>query len=112
MHKLFFLLFGVLNFYYALAQTEESITLKIVSLQQEPLSNATVEVLGKDSSLLKIGVSDTFGVAQFNNLALQEYLIRVTLIGYKTSVIAYRSPNQNTFNQIVLEPENNTLQNI
>ncbi|MEP6595460.1 MAG: outer membrane beta-barrel protein [Ginsengibacter sp.] len=112
MRKLLFFLLGLLCSYYAPAQKEGTILLKIANLQQRPLSDATVEVLSKDSSLVKIGVSDSFGAVQFNNLTLEKYIIRVSLVGHIPSVILFESPNQNIFRQIILVPIKNMLQNI
>ena len=72
--------------YIANAQANNNtgvVTAIIKSNQNIPLENATVELLkSKDSSLVKLAVSDNKGDAEFLHIAFGTYIIKVTMINY------------------------------
>lgn len=71
-------------------QDRGKITVVIVNAQQAALENATVELLkSKDSTLVKAGVTDAIGVAEFEQAPWNTYLVRVTMVNYVT---AYSAP--------------------
>ncbi|MBS4063954.1 MAG: TonB-dependent receptor [Chitinophagaceae bacterium] len=67
------------------AQTTQrgKIAVKIMNAQQQPLENATAELLrSKDSGLVKTAISDKTGFAEFENIPLGNYIIRVSSTNY------------------------------
>jgi hypothetical protein len=112
MHKLLLLALSLLNLYHAAAQDKEILSLRFVNAQKKPLPNVTAEVLNKDSFLLKIGVSDSFGIIQFNNLASEAYILRISSAGYNTSIIQLDKLSASKVHQIVLNSADKVLQNI
>jgi iron complex outermembrane receptor protein len=53
--------------------------------QSIPVENATVELLKtKDSALVKAAITDKAGVAEFENLGFDSYIIRVSAVGLDT----------------------------
>ncbi|HLG40324.1 MAG TPA: outer membrane beta-barrel protein, partial [Chitinophagaceae bacterium] len=62
-----------------------SVKVSVVSDQQAPLENATVEVVKKkDSSLVKAGITDKTGLAEIDNIRFGDYLLRVSMINCAT----------------------------
>ena len=70
----------------AAAQTERGkISVPVTSTQQQPVENATVELLkSKDSSLVKVAISDKAGLAEFDNIRFGSYLIKVSVLNFAT----------------------------
>ena len=112
MHKIFIFVAGLLTFYCSFAQQHNSVFLKIANTGQQPLVNANVEVLAPDSSLVKIGVSDSSGTVQFANLPYAEYILRVSSVGYTTLVMSIVPSTLTNPRRIFLQPAIHTLQNI
>lgn len=57
----------------------------VVNEQQAAIENATVELLrSKDSSIVKLSLSDKTGVAEFENIKFGDYLLRITVVNYAT----------------------------
>ncbi|OSZ81272.1 hypothetical protein CAP36_08565 [Chitinophagaceae bacterium IBVUCB2] len=57
----------------------------VVNEQQAAIENATVELLrSKDSSIVKLSLSDKTGVAEFENIKFGYYLLRITVVNYAT----------------------------
>ena len=55
----------------------------VVNDQQGALENATVELLkAKDSSIAKVALTDKTGLAEFENIKLGDYLLRVTVVNF------------------------------
>ncbi len=72
--------------------TKGSVTLRIVNSRQAGLENATVELLkGKDSSLVKVAITDREGNALFENIPFGSYLAKITIVNFTTQ---YTSPIQ------------------
>jgi iron complex outermembrane receptor protein len=90
--------------------------LKIASQDEKPLSQTTVELMKKkDSSLVKMEMTDTSGALRFSNIPAGEYFVRVTRIGY----INYSTPSFSLEEHqvyvhpiIVLVPSNTTMAGI
>jgi hypothetical protein len=77
------LFFLSLLYFTTSAQEKSAYQLKIVNERQQPLANATVELLRfKDSALVKIQMSDSAGTVLFSDLEPGSYFGRVTLIGF------------------------------
>lgn len=69
-----------------------SVTIRIVNAQQATLENATVELLkGKDSSLVKVAITDKEGNALFENIPIGTYLAKISIVNFITH---YTSPIQ------------------
>src|SRR6478735_1391976 len=67
------------------AQQKGKVTLTIFNGQQLPVENATVELLrSKDSGVIKIALTDKAGLAEFENIGFNSYIIRATVVGLKT----------------------------
>jgi iron complex outermembrane recepter protein len=70
----------------ALAQQKGKASITVLNEQKLPVENATVELLGgKDSALLKTALTDKNGNADFENISLKSYIIRVSSFGMNTS---------------------------
>lgn len=67
------------------SQNTDFFTVKAVGTQQKPLFRATVELLKPDSSLVKVAVTDSFGLARFENLPELNLLVKITMTGYATN---------------------------
>jgi hypothetical protein len=86
------------------------IKVNIVNEQQALVENATVELLrGKDSVLVKAGISDRTGVAELENIRFGDYLVKVSMINYGTY---YSAPftlsaeqTESILPKIVLQPK-------
>jgi hypothetical protein len=84
MHSNFFVcLISLLASVICFAQDEGIIQLKVVDSLQQPIANATVALkLKKDSSVIKVQLTDTTGNASFTDLAAGDYFFRVTHLGF------------------------------
>jgi outer membrane receptor protein involved in Fe transport len=70
----------------AMAQQKGKLSLSVFNEQKSPLENATVELLrSKDSGLVKTAITDKAGLAEFENINFNSYLIRVSSVGMKTA---------------------------
>jgi len=71
----------------AIAQTERGkISCKILDEQQKPIEGATAELLRvKDSSLVKVALSNRSGSAEFENIRFGSYFIRVSYVNHQRS---------------------------
>jgi len=100
------------------AQTSRGkISVTIVSEQQTPLENATVELRKeKDSSLAKIAISDKNGIADFENILFGKYLLKVSLAGLAAqySSLFELSADQPlvTVSKISLQPDTKQLSSV
>ena len=57
----------------------------ILNNQQSPVENATVELRkAKDSSLVKVAITDKSGLAEFENIRFDNYFIKTSLVNYST----------------------------
>ncbi|MES1214713.1 MAG: TonB-dependent receptor [Bacteroidota bacterium] len=100
------------------AQTARGkISVTILNEQKAPLENATVELLRvKDSSLVKIAISDKNGMADFENILFGNYLLKASLSGrvkqYSSSFILSADQPQVAVPVISLEPDTMQLNNV
>ena len=114
---LFFLIFTLST--VLLAQPAQpgidKLLVPVVNDKQLPVADATVELLrSKDSVLIKAAITDTSGLASFQQVAAGVYLLRVSSVNYGTH---YSSPVQVLADEsnerlaaIVLYPANTHLQ--
>lgn len=105
----FFLLLLVAGTSQAQTEVKGRIRLKIVNREQQPLENATAELLrSKDSSLVKTALSDKTGIVEFENLQPGSYIIRTTLINHQSAfsawIIITADEPQPSVPAVVLEP--------
>ena len=103
----------------ATAQTTErgKISGKILDEQQKTIEGATAELLRlKDSSLVKVAVSNKSGIIEFENIQFGSYLIRITYVNHERSFspIIDLSTNQSTITiaDISLKPAAKELQDV
>ena len=62
------------------------ITGKILDEQQKPIDGATAELLrGKDSSLIKVAISNKSGVIEFENIRFGSYFVKATSVNRERS---------------------------
>lgn len=65
------------------------ITANIINEKNNPVENATVELLkSKDSSLVKIAITDKNGLADFENIRPGTYLLKISFVNYATQFTA------------------------
>lgn len=61
------------------------ISFTVINEQGSPVENATAELLkAKDSALVKVAITGKNGVADFESIALGEYLIKLSSVGFAT----------------------------
>ena len=66
-----------------------SLSITIKNEAQTAIENATVELIkNNDSSLVKIAITNSKGLADFDNVVFGEYRIRVSLVNYETKYSA------------------------
>ena len=118
MRRLFLFIPVLLLFVFAEAQNTQKgkLTLAVVSDQQQPLENATVEVLRKkDSILVKAGITDQAGIAEIENIKLGDYLLKISMVNY-TSTYSYFSLTAQqadiTLPKITLQPKTTQLDGV
>ena len=64
-----------------------TITLSVQNDQQNPLENVTVQLLkAKDSSLVKVAITDKNGSASFENIAYGSYLAKISMVNFSTKL--------------------------
>lgn len=87
MRKIVWLCLALLTAEFVMAQQDRGkITVVIVNDRQAAMENATVELLkAKDSSLVKAAVTDAAGVAEFEQIPWNNYLLRVTMVNHITT---------------------------
>ena len=96
------------------AQTDAGkITGTVIIEHQKALESATITLLkGKDSAVVKMGVSDQAGIFEFDNISFGKYLVMVSAVGYQTIYVpAHLSTNQYevTLKNIKLLPLSKTM---
>ena len=92
---------GLLEMVSAQVKKNGKISLMVTNLQNNPMENASVELLkSKDSSLLKTAFTDKTGMAVLEKLPAGTFIIKVTMISYAPQ---YSAP-------VTLNPEKNEIQ--
>lgn len=87
MRRIVLLLVSVFIVVTGMAQQPQrgKVSVVITNDQQTGLENATVELLkSKDSSLVKVAITNRNGVAEFENIKLGTYLVKATTVNYQT----------------------------
>jgi len=107
-----FLVLGILA--GLIAQAQGKIKATVVNDQQVAVENATVELLKiKDSSIVKLALTDKTGLAEFENIKNGDYLLRITVVNYATyfsSAISLSvSQPEITVPKIILQPKSTSL---
>ena len=102
-----------------IAQTVErgSMIGKIIDEQQKPIEGVTAELLrAKDTSLVKVAISNKFGIIEFEQILFGSYFIRITSVTHEKffSPVKDLSANNNaiTINDIILKPAAKELQTV
>jgi iron complex outermembrane receptor protein len=82
MRKTIWIFIALFAISIANAQAQKGkITVSIINDKQSPIENATVELVkSKDSSLVKISLSDKAGLAEFDNISFGSYLVRSRVV--------------------------------
>ncbi len=87
--KLLIFIVSILVAFKSTAQSlnKGNFSVAIKSESQSPIVNATVELLeSKDSFLVKVAISNNNGIADFENIAFGNYLIKTTSVNYITNI--------------------------
>ncbi len=106
----FFLL--LLSGLFSLAQ-DNRIGIKVINEKLQSVHAATVELLSiKDSSLLKVQLTDSNGLAVFTGLSADAYLWRISHIGFQSFLGELTTNTSKENNTIVLHSSNGQLANI
>ena len=105
--------------YIVSAQTTErgKISGKVTDEQQKPIEGATAELLRtKDSSLVKVAISNKSGLIEFENIRFGSYFIKTTYINHErsfSSIIDLSATNSAvTVNDIILKHAAKELQTV
>jgi iron complex outermembrane recepter protein len=114
MQKLVLSVFSLLITCICFAQNDAGITIKVLSDEGAPVQGATVELLKKDSSVVKIQLSDSTGTTSFEKLAANDYLIRITRVGFTPyfSRNPYKATAAPKTGIVNLETGNSNLSNV
>jgi len=79
------ILFTVISLFAAAQESSRGKITASVRNNQQPAENATVELRNaKDSSLVKLAITDKAGTADFENIRFGTYIIKVTMINFAT----------------------------
>jgi iron complex outermembrane receptor protein len=87
----------------------------VVTNKQVPIPHATVQLLRvKDSSLIGTRITDTSGMAIFENMPDGEYLCRASMVNHITqyTTVQVQRHQHGQLPAIVLQPANNTLKEV
>lgn len=95
----------------AVAQTKASLTIAVVNSNQRPVSHATVELLEKDSSLVKVALSDSTGTVHFAHIRATPYLLLVHSVGYAASLQLIDASQKQSFS-VQLVAQNSMLSDV
>ena len=105
--------------YMVSAQTTErgKISGKVTDEQQKPIEGATAELLRtKDSSLVKVAISNKSGLIEFENIRFGSYFIKTTYVNHErsfSSIIDLSATNSAvTVNDIILKHAAKELQTV
>ena len=105
--------------YMVSAQTTErgKISGKVTDEQQKPIEGATAELLRtKDSSLVKVAISNKSGLIEFENIRFGSYFIKTTYVNHErsfSSIIDLSATNNAvTINDVILKPAAKELQTV
>lgn len=118
MRKCTLLLLFVFVQLLAAAQQKGKATVLIVNDQNQPVENATVELLrDKDSGLVKTAITDKNGVAEFDNLPFSSYRMHISAVGWAPGIsqLFTVTESQSTVqlpSVKLLSRPNNQLQNV
>lgn len=86
MRKFTLFLSLVLIAVFVRAQQNGKVSIIVSNEQNLPLENATVELLrSKDSVLVKTAISDKSGLAEFENIKFNSYIVRASAVGLNTT---------------------------
>src|SRR6266496_6256544 len=103
---------------FAMAQTNRGkISVTILNDQQSPVENATIELLkAKDSSLVKIAITDKNGVAEFENINFGNYILKASNAGklaqLSSSFNLSSEQSSLTVPEIILQPDAKQMGNV
>jgi outer membrane receptor protein involved in Fe transport len=96
--------------------TRGKISVTIINAQQSPLENATVELRKiKDSSLVKIAITDKNGLAEFENIPVGSYLIKASMVNYLVQLASVDLTGEKlvvVMNKISLAASNTSLKEV
>ncbi len=94
----------------------EKIIVPVINEQQAGMPNVTVELLRtKDSLLIKAGITDSLGIAEFQQIPAGSYLFRVSSVAYSTaytSIINIPLAETTGISPIILKIEPASLQGV
>ena len=104
---------------FSFAQNKQrgKISLRTLNQQQQPLENVTAELLrSKDSSLVKMALSDKTGLAEFENIPFGSYFIKTSLVNHEkhfsSTIILSAEQSSLTVADAVLQPSVTQLKGI
>ena len=121
MPKIFLFTIAIIATYAVFAQPDatnaDKLIVPVVNNQQVAIALATVELLrGKDSILVKAGITDSLGIAVFQQITAGIYLLRISSVNYSTLYSELiQIPLTETGGQltaIVLQPASTSLQEV
>jgi iron complex outermembrane receptor protein len=109
------ILFTVMCLFAAAQENSRGKITASVRSNQQPAENATVELHNaKDSSLVKLAITDKAGNAEFENIRFGNYIIKVTMVNFATQYSASfaLSAGQVQAPSITLQPVTTQLGNV
>jgi iron complex outermembrane receptor protein len=114
--KLFACLLSLIFSLASFGQDESIIRLKVIDSLQQPIANATVALkLKKDSSVIKVQLTDTAGSSSFTGLTAGDYFFRVTHLGFNNHSGSHFFIPENykgTMTAVLAKAPSSTLSNI
>lgn len=102
----------------ALAQVPTgTVSIHVIDDKQKPIDGATVSLLNaKDSSLIKINITDKDGAVAFENIKYGRYMLSVSNVGFKKAksdaIVLDENHQQASLNSIILKADASVLSEV
>ncbi|MEO8402954.1 MAG: TonB-dependent receptor [Chitinophagaceae bacterium] len=116
MRKWILTLSGILlsTLLFAQQSSRGTISLKVTDAQQAALENVTVELLrSKDSSLVKVALTDKSGIAEFEHIVVGSYVAKLSMVNHTTQYAAVFELSADNLTlqlpAIILQPRSTSL---
>lgn len=90
----------------------KTIRVTVISEARQPLPGASLQLMGTDSTLIKVQVSDKDGIAEFTTTPAKDYLLQVSHTGYQSVFTQINQAQQNGERTVILPQASSVLGNV
>ncbi|MBL7732722.1 MAG: TonB-dependent receptor [Chitinophagaceae bacterium] len=90
----------------------KTIRITVISEARQPLPGASLQLMGTDSTLIKVQVSDKDGIAEFTTASAKDYLLQVSHTGYQSVFTQINQAQQNGERTVILPQASSVLGNV